>query len=528
MGAFQFTCARIGGAALLLALSGTAALAADEVLLQILLTNKLITQEQYDAIVTAAAARTDTPAPPAAAERKTPAQDEGLLDVLLANGVITQEQYAVLQSKNADDRAKKKDDAKITLRDGFKLKSQDGEFSAQLGAYAQLDSAWYGDQTATDFSSGTELRRGRLSLNGTVFRDWDYKVEADFAGTTQGGTTNTVTVTDAFVRYNGWKSLAITAGNFKVPFSLEAVSSGKYLTFLERGLPFAFLNLRSLGGMVSTGGDNWTAALGLFGDTVTSQNNDDEGATASGRLTWAPLWSSDRVVHVGLSGQIREPAQTTTVSTTTGAVTNRLETVRFRSKPESNVISDRLVECTSSTATNCGAIGAGRGRSSGRLVDTGNIGGDVAYSVFGGAEAALVFGPVSLQGEYIYTGVKREADTDLQFGGYYLYGSWFITGESRNYKADKGVFDIIKPNRNFDLKGGGYGAWELGLRFSGIDLNDDNVSGGQERNMTVGLNWYPNSYVRLMANYVHVLEVEGGAHNNEEPDLFQVRAQVAY
>lgn len=108
-----------------------------------------------------------------------------------------------------------------------------------------MDSAFHGN-ARTDFSDGTELRRGRIWVGGTVFSDWDYRFEADFAATTLGGTTNTVTVTDAFVRYTGLSPVTLAAGNFKVPFSLEAVGSGKYMTFMERGLPFAFLTARAV------------------------------------------------------------------------------------------------------------------------------------------------------------------------------------------------------------------------------------------------------------------------------------------
>ena len=69
---------------------------------------------------------------------------------------------------------------------------------------------------------------------------------------------------------------------------------------------------------------------------------------------------------------------------------------------------------------------------------------------------------------------------------------------------------------------------KFGARFSEIDLNDDGVSGGRERDITAGLNWYPNPYIRLMANYIHVLDIEGGLHDHEDLDIFQVRAQVAY
>jgi phosphate-selective porin OprO/OprP len=509
-------------ALLLLPLS---AMAADEALLQVLLANKLITQKQYDAIV-AAQAKTSTSPPAtatpasapatAATDKPLPKSEDGLLDVLLANGVITQQQFAALQLKNADDKAKKisSEEAKVTLKDGLKIKSASGDFSAQISAYAQLDSAWYGGGP-TDFSDGTEMRRTRLSLSGTVYRDWDYKVEADFAGTTQAtGTTNNVTVTDAFLRYTGWKPFAFTAGNFKVPFSLEAVSSAKYTTFMERGLPFAFLNLRLLGGMFSANGDNWTGAAGFFGDSVTAQNVDDEGRGGAARVTWAPFFQKDKVLHLGLAGQYRIPPDNPTG--------NKRESVRFRSKPESDVITDNLTQ--SGTLT---AAGKTFGRSSGRLVDTGDIPGQVNdYSLLG-AEFAAVYGPLSLQGEYMRADVNRDIGGDLGFDGYYIYGSWFLTGESRNYKADKGVFDILQPNKPFRL-GGGWGAWEIAARFSSLDLSDRNVVGGETQDVTVGLNWYPNAYMRLMANYVNVLEVKGGAHNNEDLDAVQLRAQVAY
>ncbi len=38
----------------------------------------------------------------------------------------------------------------------------------------------------------------------------------------------------------------------------------------------------------------------------------------------------------------------------------------------------------------------------------------------------------------------------------------------------------------------------------------------------------PNPYIRFMANYIHVLDIEGGLHDDEDLDIFQVRAQVAY
>ncbi len=484
----------------------------DAALLEVLRNNKLITDTQYAELKNAAL--------PAAApiERGIPQADQDVLDVLLANELITRAQFAALRIKLGQEKMTNPE-AKPALKEGFKLQTQDKTFTAQLGTYFQLDSAIYGNDE-TDFSSGTELRRGRLSLGGTLFSDWDYKFEADFAGTTQGGTTNTVTVTDAFVRWNGLRPVAITAGSFKVPFGLEAVGSAKYTTFVERGLPFAFVNLRRLGGMASTNGDNWTGSIGLFGDPVSSQNNDDEGQQVAGRFTFAPWFEVDRALHFGISGGWISPQQTTLAA---GSAGRFQETIAFRAKPESNMMSDSLTASTGLTA-------AGRtfGRSSGRLVDTGNIPGNVNSYSLAAAEIAGVYGPWSLQGEYTRAVVDRDRSGDLSFDGYYFYGSWFVTGESRNYRGDKGVFDVVTPRELFNPQYGGWGAWELAARYSTLDLNDGTVAGGEIKDLTLGLNWYPNAYVRVMANYVSVMGVEGGAHDGDNPNLFQLRLQFAY
>jgi len=507
---------------LLLVTGAPLAHATDEALLRILLENKAITAEQFDQLRQAGS---NTPAPgTATAGRKAPAGDENLLDVLLANGLISQQQYAALQVKAADDKVKKQTagEATVTLADGIKMKTAAGDFQSQVSMYAQLDGAWYDDE-GTDFSDGTEVRRARLSMNGTFLTDWEYKLEADFAGLTAGGSTNNVSLTDAYLRYNGFKPVNITAGSFKVPFSLEAVSSGKYMTFMERGLPFAFLNLRALGGQVATNGDNWTAAAGVFGDTVTTQNVDDEGRGVAGRITWAPVFRRDEVLHLGLGAQWRKPGQRYSVNATTGAI-SRLETLRFRSKPESNLLIDNRIDLGSFTETD----GDMYGISPGRVVDTGNINGDVnGYTLLGG-ELAGVYGPFSLQGEYIAANVDRDRGGDPGFNGWYAFGSWFLTGESRSYRADRGTFDVIQPNSPFNLKSGGPGAWELAIRLSQLDLSDKNVEGGVIRDLTVGLNWYPNAYVRVMANYINVLDLDGGANDDQDLSAFQLRTQVTY
>ena len=45
--------------------------------------------------------------------------------------------------------------------------------------------------------------------------------------------------------------------------------------------------------------------------------------------------------------------------------------------------------------------------------------------------------------------------------------------------------------------------FELAARYSAIDLNARGLRGGTERDVTLGLSWYPEPNLRLVANYVH-------------------------
>ncbi len=54
------------------------------------------------------------------------------------------------------------------------------------------------------------------------------------------------------------------------------------------------------------------------------------------------------------------------------------------------------------------------------------------------------------------------------------------------------------------------------------------INGGEEDNLTRGLNWYPNDNLRFSANYIRVLEVQGGPLPDNEPSTFLVRSRLAF
>jgi phosphate-selective porin OprO/OprP len=288
---------------------------------------------------------------------------------------------------------------------------------------------------------------------------------------------------DLYLKYSGFDPVSLYVGNFKNTVSLEQMTSSKYFTFMQRALPNAFALGRKLGIGVKSYGDKWTAAAGVYGGTLEQPSNDGHGV--SGRATFSPIHETGRVIHMGISGFWRSSDDD--------------DSVRFRVRPESHVTDTRLVDT--------------------RSIDTEDY-----YSV--GVEAALIKGPFAFQGEYMRVDVSRKIDSnpDVDFDGYYVEGSWFLTGESRNYYFKEGMFNSVKPLTSVGQ--GGMGAWKLAARFSNIDLSDKDINGGKEDNFTIGLNWYPTNQTRIIAEYINVLDVDGGKNDGVEPDVFQMRAQI--
>jgi phosphate-selective porin OprO/OprP len=222
----------------------------------------------------------------------------------------------------------------------------------------------------------------------------------------------------------------------------------------------------------------------------------NQDGNLSGRITGLP-WYADhtKLLHVGLSYVHKFRDQST----------DEDKQLVFKAVAESNLAA------------------------ASEMVDTGTLlsnGADIVNP-----ELALVFGPFSVQGEYFYTRVARDTNADLSFNGYYGYASYFLTGESRDYYFAESSFGKVKPNKDFGLKkGSGWGAWEVGLRYSYVDLNDEEIQGGEEKNITVGLNWYLNPYVAFKFNYVHahVEETNAGIYYLEDGDtnIFQMRFQM--
>jgi phosphate-selective porin OprO/OprP len=125
------------------------------------------------------------------------------------------------------------------------------------------------------------------------------------------------------------------------------------------------------------------------------------------------------------------------------------------------------------------------------------------------------------------------------FNGWYVQGSWVLTGENKGYNSATGAFTPPKPDKAFSLDGSGWGALELVGRYSDLDLNDhendqanvitawtgattrtytyyNTVRGGEQKAFTLGLNWYPNEAVRFALDYqlIDLSRLQSGATPN--------------
>jgi len=359
----------------------------------------------------------------------------------------------------------------------------------------EADTAFFNeDQGGTDLSDGTDLRRARLGVEGTIEKDFQYRLEAEIGRASRNDRGDQeVDIRDAYVRYSGLKGTKITVGQHKTPNSLSRLTSSTDLVLLERPLFVeAFTHRITAGGdyksgvSAAFGGDNWTATAGVFGENfaIRSAAVKDEGWGPAARFTFAPVNEKDAVLHLGASGYWRKTAG--------------VNTVRLRTGPE--ISNDDT-----------------------RFVDTGNITAD-DYA-FGGLELAGILGPLYLQSEYGVTEINSNANGDLSFDGGYVTASYLLTGESRRYKG--GVFQRPKPASPFDLNGGGWGAWEIAARYSTVDLNDKAVQGGKEDNFAAGVNWYLNDYLRLQSNWVH-FDADLPAGADQKGDAFITRVGVSW
>lgn len=333
------------------------------------------------------------------------------------------------------------------------------------------------------------FREARLVFYRAMGVRWSAKLQANYNSEGQ------FEIDDSYLVFTGWETASAKFGIFRPAFGLENLTSRIGLTFMERALPVAALSERRSAGLeVLRRSKTSILHAGLFIDGSDQYGQREKGQAVVVRYVHAPLASRDgkslglvggRGIWSGLSLSYRINSDGPNTS--------------FRSLPEVGTVDDYFV-------------------------DTGAVAGASTITRVG-LEASKVSGPFSWQAEALATRVQRDPGDTVNFYGAYFFASWLLSGETRNYAPGTGQFDNITPYH--PLGSEGWGAWEVAARFSMVDLNDGDVIGGQQRDITLGVNWYPTARFRVQANFIKVLEVSrsGSEFDGQDPLIAALRLQ---
>lgn len=399
-------------------------------------------------------------------------------------------------------------DLKVKWKGAPELSSRDGKFKMKVRGRLQTDYDAINQNTGITGQpnvSAAEIRRARLGVEGLLFGDVEYKFEVDFAD-------DTTAIKDAYMEYVGlMEGLGIRVGHFKTFNSLEHMTSSRFITFMERAAFIDAFELdRQIGGGAIYADHHFTASAGIYGPTAGDDStwlNDVK--TGAARVTWAPINTDDHygkhaVVHFGGSWRTRHGSQ----DLRGNPVPANDQFFRYRARGADLHLADRFIATP-------------------QIFD---------QDTFWGLEGAVVWGPWSLQGEYAQLHPDLAPGfigNDPTYIGWYLEGSWYVTGESRTYK--EGEFGRPKVKR--PVSSGGPGAWQLAAKYDVLDLSSEATTiptcalCGNQNTWLLGVNWWLNDYTRVTFN-LNQSTITGGFLNGANADDgakirgFGARAQV--
>jgi len=329
-----------------------------------------------------------------------------------------------------------------------------------------------------------QLHRNRIGIQGTFIGNlFEYQVEREFTEQELSdhdllvGYTPKSQWKDVYVNFRYWKRAQIQAGKFKIPFSLDELTSVTHNDFVYRSLgAMTIAPARDIGtsvhGAMSKG---WlTYDAGVFahdGDNATSKKIAGGDQTVAGRLTVAPLRRFDIPGDVNIGS-----AFTYSKLSDDPYLPNGL---RARTSLSQDTFSSSVYV--------------------------------KGYRRRWEADVDWTGGPLSMRSEYFWMNEDRLqqgiAGQDLpaaRMQAYYVSGSWVVTGETkkRPVKADNELFR------------GGIGAIEIAARYErlwadsiGADLDVPartpraiTILPSGDHAFTIGLNWTLNRWIKLQFN----------------------------
>ena len=424
-----------------------------------------------------------------------------------------EQQLKILErNREADQQTaadKSKDAASVTLGlNGLIVRSADSNFVMDLHGYAQADARFYlGQKTTPDTFL---LRRVRPIVEGTVWKQFDYRLMADLAsGNGTSPANNDALLDDAYVnaRIDPW--FQIQAGKYKSPVGLERLQSAAELNLIETGFATALTPNYDLGASIHNSYFDVPLgySVGIYNGAIDAGSDDsdttDEGKDVVARLFAQPFLKTDIAPlkrlgfgvggsygdHTGVLPSYKTPGQQTFFAYAPGVTANGEQ---YRVDPQ----------------------------------------------------AYYYWGPFGLLGEAVFShqtvsstvaGLPSTAHFDNQ--AWQVVGSYFLTGEENSFKPSS--LRHVIPLHPLDFTGGGWGALELVARVQQLTMDPGAFPGyatatsaRAETAWAAGVNWYLNSNVKLNLNYEHTSFRDGssaaGSATAHDEQVILTRVQFSF
>lgn len=409
-----------------------------------------------------------------------PALADDLADTLYQKGVLTEDEYKQLDDGN---------ELSGTSKGKFEWKSKDGNSSIKLRGRVQMDYHSYDNKD--EEADGFYMRRVYFGAEGKLYKDWKYAVVYNLKSND---------LEYGYLDYKWTDAAALRMGAQKFQFSFEEITSSRFTDFMERSLVNQWVPGKDVGIMFH-GQPKKNVYSYAFGVANGSGKNEDpydppaDSPEFIGRfaMNFAPMMNwSNGVLQFG-------------INYATGTM------------PGGDSPGDARTEARGITFFDATAPGTDE-----MDRDRTDIGG------------LVIFGPVKVQGEWLKANYSADGGYDRDIDTAYLSANWLITGEKYIDNYSINGMKTIKPLKS--IGNGGKGAWEVGVRFSQFEADDQYAVTATSTNkadaVTIGVKWIPITNVRFLAEYVQTdfdtpITVSSGDSVDDEK-AFSMRAQIYF
>lgn len=416
------------------------------------------------------------------------------------------ERQLEIEKEEKAEKAKTAPVVTASAKEGFSIKSPDGDYVLKLRGYIQADSRSVSGKTS-DNDDTFLLRRVRPIFEGTVAKYIDFRIMPDFGG----GKTE---LQDAWLDFKYFPQAKLQVGKFKTPFGIERLQSGTDTLFIERGLPNNLVPNRDIG--VALHGDLFDGKLsyaaGVFNgvaDGASLDSDIDNNKEFAGRIFIKPWkesgnWLFDWLLLDGLGVGF---AVTTGKADGTSSATYLPS---YKTPGQQTFFSYR----TGTTPT----FADGR---------------HTRYS----PQMYYSYGSFGLLAEYVASiqQVSRRVGSvkntqKLTNDAWQVVASYVLTGEPSSYKG-------VVPKEPFDPQKGKWGAFEVVGRVGQLDVDNDAFpifadstrSAKSAKSWGAGLNWYWNKNVKWSLDYEQTRFSGGDSRGDRENErAILVRSQISF